>query len=334
MATVNSPNKIKVPAYVAEGQAVLVSWGKADGAHDYVLQRSSKTGYETIYTGSGVFYMDKTHTAAEITYRVAARNDSGQDSKYIYSTEVIKVFLNLDYEQDGILRPFDMIVDFSSSNIDILPATRETVDTIAGVDGGVVLDIKYEPRLFDLVGRSKSNLTRHERDTKLADVSIMLNQLKRETKYLLYRDKLYGVRIGGKPDVITRPSYIEYQQLSLKAYDPFGYSIHQGVLCGSGVAENKGTEVVYPLIYIEGAYNNPSITINGTTYQLATTAVYEDDLTVIDTAQGIVTLISKGKAEPIVGAWYTEFPYFNVGKNTVEYSGNIRTVWRDKYINL
>lgn len=333
MAIPNKPGLIIVPDFTIANEPILIRWEASTGATEYTLERSSDwVLFSEVYTGAALSYSDNYDgTSNTVVYRIKAANTDG-DSGYTYSPEIAIVTFLLDYNEDGMFRPINMIVNFSKSTIEALPAIRETVEQIPGVDGAMCFDIKYEPRAFNIEGWTLPDLTRHERDKTEEEIAICLHAVRDTERYLLYRDKLYRVRMGGKMQIDKHPSYLDLQ-IPLKAYDPHGEMVSHGLLIGSGEAVNNGAEICYPVFMIFGAYNNPTLTVNGVEYAIAGTAI-DGDITIIDCYNRTVMRVRDGVTTNIIGAWFLDFPAFPPGANTVSYSGVIITRYRGRFITI
>lgn len=79
---------------------------------------------------------------------------------------------------------------------------------------------------------------------------------------------------------------------------------------------------------LRGALNNPKITVNGVEYQLAVDAL-EEDVVTIDCEKETVVRERNGVRTYAAGAYYMDFPVFNVGENTA--SGCYAVRWRERW---
>ena len=136
----NRPNKITVPNYVDTGQAIYIKWDAVDGATGYKLERAvDKDFFSVVYTGLNTDYIDIALDGwNEVKYRVCALNDA-ETSEYISSTKVLCAYFKID--ANGKLQPFNLIINFKESSIDVLPNIRESSEIISGEDGVISLDI-------------------------------------------------------------------------------------------------------------------------------------------------------------------------------------------------
>ena len=326
-------DSISVPRYVGYGKAIQVKWEDSQ-AEQYSLLRSVDGGmFETVYTGAETEYTDIADVDGnEYRYKLLVVGDS----EVYESVAVAIVYFTLDYNQDGRLQPFNIIVDFNASKIDTIPSVVETAQTIAGKDGAMLLDMKYDVRLFNIIGRTVANLSRTERDEAEKEIATLLNKIKGKERFLLYRNKLFKVCIGGKPDVVKYPSYLS-TQIALKAYNPYGYSAESNTLIGAGEILNNGNEDITPTIVFQGPCINPSFKIGNTTYGFITGCIVEDGTkVVIDCEKETVKLVTDGGGiENLMGAWSGSFPIFKKGKTTIsDAEGLVRFEWREKDIAI
>lgn len=324
----NRPNKITVPNYVDTGQAIYIKWDAVDGATEYKLERAvDRDFFSAVYTGQNTDYIDIALDGwNEVKYRVCALDDT-ETSEYISSTKVMCAYFKID--ANGKLQPFNLIVNFKESSIDVLPNIRESSETISGEDGEISLDIKYEPRTFDLdcFSANGRNYETWQRDNAITSIARAIHKAKNSERYLMYNGKFYKVRIAKKPEYKINPDWFE-AQIAFKAYDPYGYSFENSA-CGECTIKNSGEEKAYPVIYIEGITSQPKFIINGTTYQLKTDMV-KGDYVEINSKIGAVYK----NGVNITEYWESDFPLLDVGENTIKLPENCKIVWQDKFIAI
>lgn len=315
-----------------------VTWTAAEGANSYELyvKGSNENSFTLIYSGTALSYtlgISKYPDYSTMVFRVYSVNDDGK-SLYPRESKTVSI-IDISIEEDVggtmILQPFGLIINAQSSKFDDVPSVRETSETITGLDGEIPVDVKYSPRLFDLVCFMKSEFESvSDRENYIRNMSRHINRSVRNLRNLLFRGKIYRVkRISSEFE--RRPTFCNLD-ISYKAYDVFGYSVAENVLYGDGTCLNSGEENCYPIIILEGEQNNPTITVNGNEYQTALDTSAGD--TVIIDCEKETVLLEKANGEKsyLAGAYYLEFPIFKVGNNTV--SGCTAVKWRNKYFTL
>jgi len=257
-------------------------------------------------------------------------------------------FLELD-ETNNQLLPLNIFVDFQESKIDTIPAIRESVETVAGLDGDILYDSTYSPRLFDLVCYTPDNLSAEQKILYKQHITYTLNQLKTKAKPLLYQGKVYMVRLTGTMQPSNYAGWFN-GTIQLKASDPFGYSQLVYILKRDGVIRCSGNVPIGLVIEIQGETTNPFVTINGVkiayngTVPLNTTLSIdtENQQAFLINADGIKTnainnvtgLQKKVQLQTATTQIINELVEFEPYKNTVTMSNPTNTTvkWREKYL--
>lgn len=330
----SKPNIIKnitVPDTVMYNEtSCRISWAAASEYTSYRLEASGDGGeFHTIYSGTAPSFDYDVSTVdfSRIVFRVYGVNADG-DSPFLESKTVTVIDYEIEDKLNGdmILQPFGLIVDSKSSRIDDVLAVRETSETIAGLDGEIPVDMKYSPRLFDLVTFMRDSFgSVAEREEYIKKWSGHINRSVRKLRYLLYHGRIFGVkRISST--WTRRPNWCNLD-ISLKAYDIFGYSPTESILYGDGVCVNNGDTECYPIIILRSSLNNPKITVNGVSYQIAIDTL-DGDVIVIDCEKETIVRERNGVRTYVAGAYYLDFPVFKVGRNTV--SGCYAVRWRER----
>lgn len=322
---------ITVPDTVMYNEkACTISWNGSSDCTSYRLEASGDGGeFSVVYSGTETsFICDISATdCSRIRFRVYGVNAEG-DSPMLESKEITVIDWEIQDTDNGTmyLQPFGFIIDSKSSKIDDVPAVRETSETIAGLDGEIPVDIKYSPRLLDLVtfmGNEFDSVA--EREAFIKKCSVHINRSVRKLRYLRYRGLIFGVkRISSS--FSRYPKRCNFD-VSLKAYDIFGYSPAENVLYGDGICVNSGDTECYPVIILEGEMNNPKITVNDVEYQIAIDTLAGDRV-YIDCDKETIIRERNGVRTYVAGAFYLDFPEFPVGNNTVSGCSEVR--WRDK----
>lgn len=316
-------------AVMYDCKELTVSWSEVVGAASYRLELSGDGGgFISIYEGTALsFAYDISKTRySKLIFRVYAVNSDG-DSPFTDSGEVTVIdWLIEDRGGTLILQPTGLIIDSESSKIDDVPSVRETSETITGLHGEIPVDMKYSPRLFDLAAFMKGSFSSiDEREDYIARMSAHIDRSVRSLRYLSYHGYIFGVkRISSS--FRRKPDHCNLD-ISLKAYDVFGYSPVQNVLYGDGTCVNGGSEEVYPLLILRGEQNNPVITVNSINYRIAVDMLGGDVL-YIDCEKESVIRERDGVRSYVAGAFYSDYPVFDAGNNTV--SGCYAVKWRNK----
>lgn len=179
------------------------------------------------------------------------------------------VYINLDFENPfltiddskSLLLPLNLFISPQESTIDLIPAIRENVETLAGLDGDITYDVTYSPRLFDLQCYTPSNLTSGQKIIYKQHITYTLNQLKERAQPLLYQDKIYMVKLAGTMQPTSFVSWFN-SSLQLKASDPFGYSQKVYTLKRNGVIRYNGNIKNGVIIEFKGPLSSPFVVIN------------------------------------------------------------------------
>lgn len=336
MALPERISAITVPDTVMFDKTAIVSWAAAENAESYKLyvKADNSREYKLLYSGTGTeftFNAAKCPDHSKFRFRVYGENSEGVSHMPCESTEMTIIDVEIRELENGdvILYPFDMSIDMRSSKFGEIPSIRETSEQITGLDGEIPVDAKYSYRLFDISAFMKHEFSSiAEREEYIRKMSAHINRSIRKLRYLLYRGKIFGVKVASAPEFSRRPAYCNLD-IAFKCYEVFGYGAEEKVLYGDGVCSVSGDTPCYPVIILEGEKNNPVIKVNGVEYQI-TIDTSEGDIVTIDCERETVYLeAADGSQRYLAGAFYLDFPIFNIGENTVEGCDCVR--WRDKY---
>lgn len=324
---------ISSPDTVLYNEPISIQWLTEGLTDEFTLQakESHTEQFHTVYEGTESSYtLNPPYDFNRIKFRVLNSN-----SEVISESKEITV-IDFDIVQnsggDVTIFPFNQRINMSASKFDNIPSIRETSEIITGLDGELPIDRKYSSRIFDIsafMTDEFENVT--ERDNYISRMSQHINRAVRDMKYLRYRGRIYEVAVASQPNWEVRPQWCNLTSMPFKCYNVFGYAPEQSVLYGDGVCVNSGEERAYPIITLYGEYNNPTITVNGKEYQIAIDTQPGDIIT-IDCEKEIVQLERNGELFYLAGAFYLDFPTFNVGNNTV--SGASKVEWRNRFITL
>lgn len=320
---------LSVPETVYFGENIHISWKNAVGTVTLEMSTDGKI-YNRIYSGTDAGYTVETNVTADYDNVYFKVTDSNGVFTFSNAVSVIYVWIEESDNGTNYLQPFGLVIDFNNSTIPYLPSSRETVQEIAGLDGELLLDMKYNAREFVLSCFTQNDLDysqREELSHKTAAYFDLISGSKQ--RYLFYKNKLF--RVSAKDTSFNfAPSYLKLDT-TLKCYDCYGSSTAKEII-GKGNAVNNGDRETYPVFYIYGALNNPTITVNGKEYQIAIDT-QDGDITEIDCDKRAITIIRNGARINAAGAWYTEYPVLEKGFNSIN-SGIDRTVYRERYMVL
>lgn len=335
MALPGRISSITAPGTVMFDEKATISWTADENADNYRLYVKGDTDkeYKEIYSGSET---DFSFNAAnypdfgKARFRVYGENSEGVSPMPRDSAEMTVIDVEIRESENGdvTLLPFNLSINMSSSKFGEIPSIRETSEQITGLDGEIPIDTKYSYRLFDIAAFMKYEFhSVSEREEYIRKMSAHINRSVRKLRYLLYRGKIFGVKAASAPEFSRRPAYCNLD-IAYKCYEVFGYG-EEKALYGDGVCAVLGDTPCYPVIILEGEKNNPVIKVNGVEYQIAIDTA-EGDIVAIDCERETVLLESSdGSQMYLAGAFYLDFPVFNVGDNAVEGCECVR--WRDKY---
>ena len=336
MALPGRITSISVPDTVMFNESSDISWTADDNADNYRLYIKGDTdkSYREIYSGSDTvfpFNAADYPNYGKIRFRVYGENSEGISPIPCESAETTVIDIEIRELENGdvILYPFDMSIDMRSSKFGEIPSIRETSEQITGLDGEIPVDTKYSYRLFDISAFMKHEFhSVAEREEFIRKMSAHINRSVRKLRYLLYRGKIFGVKVASAPEFSRRPAYCNLD-IAFKCYEVFGYGAEEKVLYGDGVCSVSGDTPCYPAIILEGEKNNPVIKVNGVEYQIAIDTDEGDIVTIDCECETVYLEAADGSQKYLAGAYYLDFPVFNVGDNTVEGCDCVR--WRDKY---
>jgi len=329
MAVPSMISALNYPKSVNTGEKIFLVWKNVASATSYVIERKIDNGiYSGVYTGTATNFLDKIQLGwNSVKYRAKAVNSYGA-SGYIETESIDIIYIDINQYENCRLYPFDMILNFSQSKFDIIPNVKDTEEEFVGVDGTYSIDTKYEARMFEVIAYS-SFLTLQERNELVSQIGSYFDKLKTSSRYLRYNNKLYLVKIADKPEIEIFPNWIELN-ISFKAHNPHGYS-ELNFLKGNGAVKVEGDKQTLPTFVINGVATNPIITVNGINYTLSK-ALTSSDVVTINCEKRTVVLNNNIN---IIDKWGVDFPFFNVGENTISISnGAIKSLWRNKYIGL
>lgn len=162
-----------------------------------------------------------------------------------------------------IIMPFNLIVDYSKSNIGFIPEAIDTSTTLAGVDGEIVQDTVYGSRLFDIFAVTEPGLSIPEKEEIKREIAEILHSIKKGTRVLTFanNETAFDVKYSGQAEIDTdAPGWLRFS-LPLKSASSYGHKQFTKDKKGSGLLDNTGDVEVGPVITITGPVSSPGFTI-------------------------------------------------------------------------
>ncbi len=158
-----------------------------------------------------------------------------------------------------VLMPFNLIIDYSRTNIDFMPEAEDTSVSIMGIDGEIVQDTVYKSRKFDIFAVSQDGLSLEEKEQIKKQIAKILNSVKKGKKILTFADQStsFEVKYSGLASATNKPSWVDFE-IPLKSESAYGYSQFVKSLDGSGLISNNGDKEIGVVIKIKGSITNPS----------------------------------------------------------------------------
>ena len=224
----------------------------------------------------------------------------------------------------------------SESNVPNIPEASETSVKIAGKDGDIVLDTKYEPMQFELVVYADENLTPDEKTLEINKITTFLNSIKNKYKKIafLQGEKMYSVKYNKQLTITNFPKSIKFQ-IPLKSSKSYGTDLYMKKILGNGIKISNTIESTGCIITIEGHCQLPKISLNN--YQMEyDNVILEGNKLIIDTGNSTVTHITSQGVKTNASIYYNhEYPKIKPGKNEiiiisgVDDASQVTTKWYD-----
>ncbi len=157
--------------------------------------------------------------------------------------------------------PFEMMIDWKSSSIQIMPQSESNYIEMPGVDGSTPEYTVYKNRVFNIVAFSKDGLTQYEKEELKKDIVRILDSTKNDTKRLTFLSPStsFDVKYSGAAEIGEGPSFIK-ATIPLEA-SPYGSPLFLNEVYGSGLIVNDGQASAGPINYISEGAVNPSFQI-------------------------------------------------------------------------
>ncbi len=230
----------------------------------------------------------------------------------------------LHVDENGILQPLGVKV-LRDSREELLPATRDYVEVIPGMDGEYDFGCDLESRILEL--HCALNCSRSERKVKRREIAKYLNPLLGK-QTITFADDPNIVWIGRYAGSIDITTYLDGMEFTIPfKCEPYLTSSTQKSLKGSGVALNEGSVETPFYLYIPGAITNPEVTVNGET-MIYTGVVLEGNTLYVDTARQVVTINDING----IANYNCVFPKLQVGENNIIAPDSATITWIERWI--
>lgn len=341
------------PQYIKQDieETVEIMWDSVETAEKYTLERKTngKT-FVAIYEGLNLSFTDTIvlPNATEIEYRVKATLPTPETPETpeeeptpvitdVYTPTIALPVVSFWVEND-ILYPFNFLINYTQSEIPSLPEISEETQSVSGKDGDISLSTRYLSRPFNFFGYSPQFESNDERDNHITFVSKTLNTIKENEKYLLYRNKIYKIKMSAMPIFNKMPLWYEATTY-LKAHNPYGYSLDKSeikiVANETYTVENLEDEKTFPNIIVNVPCTAPKFNVNGIEYITDSNFTMTDkDVLEIDCERS-TAILNKGtdREENAMKYFLSDtFPIFEIGDNTVSADVDCTFVWRERSV--
>lgn len=202
-----------------------------------------------------------------------------KDPDKAISDFVVGVQDDKDNAYDWLL-PFDLIVDWRSSSLQIMPQSESDYIDQPYMDGSIIENTTYKNRSFTFVGYSELGLTIAEKEELKRDIARILDSTKKQSKKLTFQrsSTAFDVKYSGSAVIEEAPSFIK-ATIPLEC-SPYGYPLFEQEVEGSGLIVNNGDKESGCVHYITGAITNPSFKLGQITYKWNGTVPYGSTLVI------------------------------------------------------
>lgn len=232
------------------------------------------------------------------------------------------------------LIPFNMMVDWGSTKIQVMPEAEITSIEMPGIDGSIVADTVYKDRLFSIVAFSEDGMTLQQKEDLKARITQILDATKHKTKKLTVqaRGTTFDVKYEGQADIESGPSFVK-GTIPLQV-GPYGYSMFPYELYGSGLVDNvNGDTMMRPKHTISGPITNPSFKLGTITYTWIGEVLQGTSLIINHDKYTCYTIDNFGKKKNVLSQLTGDFQEIGAGKSVVlvaddNTEGHILTEWK------
>lgn len=189
-----------------------------------------------------------------------------KDPDKAISDFIVGVQDDKDNAYDWLL-PFDLIVDWRSSSLQIMPQSESDYIDQPYMDGSIIENTTYKNRSFNFVGYSELGLTIAEKEELKRDIARILDSTKKHSKKLTFQrsSTSFDVKYSGSAVIEEAPSFIK-ATIPFEC-SPYGYPLFEQEVEGSGLLVNNGDKESGCVHYIYGAITNPSFKLGQITYK-------------------------------------------------------------------
>lgn len=237
-----------------------------------------------------------------------------------------------------IIKPFNLIVDYSKTKISFMPEAVDTISELVGTDGEIVQDTVYRSRMFDIYAVTEQGLTPREKEEIKREISEILHSVKTGTKVITFanNETEFDVKYTGLADIATdAPGWIRFQ-IPLKSPNAYGRKQFYADVKGSGLMVNTGVIPVGPLVKITGYCAKPAFIIGDVNIEWTGT-VKEKETLYIDMQNETVYLVdTNGKKINAMKQFKGEFKKIPVGSIVLQASANtedhIWSTWTERVL--
>lgn len=169
------------------------------------------------------------------------------------------------------ITPFDLIVDWRNTEIQIMPQTESDYIDLPNVDGSIIENTVYKNRLFNIVAWTQDGLTVQEKEQIKQDIAYILDSTKNQNKKMTFGNtgNTFDVKYSGVLGMQEAPSSIKFT-IPFEA-SAYGYPVIDQLIYGSGLLINNGDKDSAPVHIINGGCVNPSFQLGDIVYSWAGT---------------------------------------------------------------
>lgn len=148
------------------------------------------------------------------------------------------------------LIPFGMKVDYGNTNLQAAPEAEITSIEMPGIDGSIAEDTVYKDRIFQITAFSEMGMTREQKEQLKYKIASILDSTKKKSKKLTIgsADVTFDVKYDGQANISEGQSYVKVS-IPFRA-KPYGESMIENEIIGSGTITNDGDAPVGPIITI------------------------------------------------------------------------------------
>ncbi len=311
---------------------------------DDVLVRDNKTVIADISVNDEGYIKDNKIVMASISI---------DDKAYIQEDKTIKVSLELidkacikdepsnvyefnskDYflvTDDNILEPLGVLIT-NDSRHELLPATRDNIEEIAGIDGELDFGSFLKARTLELdvtTSEYQHNINNPLDKMNLQRLFARYLNPKNGIKKLVFLndiDKTYFVKYSGSMSVTNYPNWFRFT-IPFKMSNPYIMGTIEHKQTGSGHLTNNGNVDTGLIIEIKGPASTPSLVI-GNKILRYNGSLSNNDILIIDTEKQTVKINNTNALDN----YNKVFPMLQIGETKLIAENNVIVKWRNKWI--